>query len=105
MRVFAIVIKRSQLVLFCAVWENKDFLSQNTAAETSNQHQEFLSRLHKNRAHISKIQQITSTSQKKQSLHKKRYSFQWTLQAYTQLYPHLFPPIPKRSLEKAPSID
>ena len=89
---FAIVVKRSQLALFCAVWENKDFMSQNTAAETSNQHQEFLSRLHKNRVHISKIQQITSTSQKKQSLHKKRYSFQWTLQAYTQLYPHLFPP-------------
>ena len=37
-RVFAIVIKRSQLALFCTVWENKDFLSQNTAAETSNQH-------------------------------------------------------------------
>ena len=89
---FAIVIKRSQLALFCAVWENKDFLSQNTAAETSNQHQEFLSRLHKNRAHISKIQQITSTS-------KFAQKAMLISMDITSLY------TTKRSLEKAPSID
>ena len=37
-RVFAIVIQRSQLALFCIVSENQGFPSQNAAAEALNQH-------------------------------------------------------------------
>ena len=37
-RVFAIVVQRSQLVLFSTVSENYGFLSQNAASEASNQY-------------------------------------------------------------------
>ena len=102
---FAIVIKRSQLALFCAVWENKDFLSQNTAAETSNQHQEFLSRLHKNRAHISKNTTDYINFTEKTKFAQKAILISMDISSLYTTIPPPLPPIPKRSLEKAPSID